>query len=80
MSYLCSSYVERVGDHTNIIHSYRKVPKFSDDRKLCCKYPNIQTKRRKFRVFHQRDASGIANSEDLDLGLYCLPGPICPKN
>ena len=25
------------------------------------------------------DANGIANSEDPDLGLHCLPRPICPK-
>ena len=36
------------------------------------------------RVFCQKDANGIANSEDpeqeqSDLGLHCLPGPIYPK-
>ena len=36
-------------------------------------------------VFRQKDANGIANSEDpdqtaqSDLGLHCLPRPICPK-
>ena len=38
--------------------------------------------------FHQKDANGIANSvdpdqtpplEQSDLGLHCLPRPICPK-
>ena len=43
---------------------YRKVPKFSDARKLCCILPKIQTKRPKLKVFHQNDANGIANSED----------------
>ena len=57
---------------------YRKVPKFSDARKLCCNLPKIQTKRPNLRVFCQNDANGIANSED-DLGLHCLPRPICPK-
>ena len=38
------------------------------------------------RVFCQNDANGIANSDDpdqtaplSDLGLYCLPRPICPN-
>ena len=38
-------------------------------------------------VFRQKDANGIANSEDpdqtaplgSDLGLHCLPRSICPK-
>ena len=45
---------------------YRKVPKFSDARKLCCNLPKIQTKMPNLRVFHQKDANGIANSEDPD--------------
>ena len=32
---------------------------------------------------HPKDAAGIANSVDLeeqsDLGLHCLPVPVCPK-
>ena len=32
---------------------------------------------------HPKDADGLANSvdpeEQSDLGLYCLPRPICPK-
>ena len=58
---------------------YRKVPKFSDARKLCCNLPKIQEKRPNHRVFHQKDANGIANRDDPDLGLHCLPRPICPK-
>ena len=46
--------------------SYRKVPKFSDTRKLCCNLSKIQTKRPNLRVFRQKDANGIANSEDPD--------------
>ena len=42
---------------------YGKVPKFSDARKVCCNLPKIQTKRPMLRVFHQKDANGIANSE-----------------
>ena len=68
--------------------SYRKVPKFSDARKLCCNLPKIQTMRPNLSVFHLKDANGIANSEDpdqtapreqSDLGLHCLPRPFCPK-
>ena len=45
---------------------YHKVPKFLDARKFCCNLPKIQTKRPKLRVFHQKDANGIANSVDSD--------------
>ena len=45
---------------------YRKVPKFSDTRKLCCYLPKIQTKRQNLWVFGQKDANGKANSEDPD--------------
>ena len=45
---------------------YRKVSKFSDARKLCCNLPKSQTKRPNLRVFRQKDANGIANSEDSD--------------
>ena len=55
---------------------YRKVPYFSDARKLCCNLPKIQTKRPNFSVFCQKDANGIANSEYPDhqtalLGAEC---------
>ena len=46
--------------------TYRKVPKFSDARKLCCNQSKIQTKKPNLRVFRQKDADGIANSEDPD--------------
>ena len=42
---------------------YRKVPKFSDARKLCCNLPKIQEKRPNLWVLRQKDANGIANSE-----------------
>ena len=45
---------------------YRKVPKFSDARKLCSNLPKIQTKGANLRVFREKDAKGIANSEDPD--------------
>ena len=45
---------------------YRKVPKFSDTRKLCCNLSKTQTKRPNLKVFCQKHANGIANSEDPD--------------
>ena len=45
---------------------YHKVPKFSDATKLRSNPPKIQTKWPNLRVFHQKDANGIANSEDPD--------------
>ena len=45
---------------------YGKIPKLLDAKKLCCYQPKIQTKRPDLKVFHQKDANGIANSEDLD--------------
>ena len=44
----------------------RKVPKFSDTINLCCNLPKIETKKPNLRVFRQKDANGIANSEDAD--------------
>ena len=48
------------------MYLYRKVPKFSDARKLCCSLPKIQTKRPNLSVYCQKDANGMANSEDPD--------------
>ena len=45
---------------------YRKVPKFSNARKLFCNLPKIQEKRPNLRVCCQKDANGIANNEDPD--------------
>ena len=45
---------------------YRKVSKFSDAGKICCNLPKIQTKSPNLQVFCQKDANGIANSEDPD--------------
>ena len=60
---------------------YVKILKFSDTRKICCNLPKIQTKRPNLRVFCQKDANGIANSEHpvQTVGLHCLPRPVCPK-
>ena len=57
---------------------YHKVPKFSGARKLCCNLPKIQEKRPNLWVFHQKDVNGI--EEQSDLGLHCLPRPICLKS
>ena len=48
--------------------NYSKFPEFSVARKLCCNLPKIQTwvKPSNLRVFHRKDANGIANSEDPD--------------
>ena len=60
-----------LGKHTissvNLLYAnYRKVPKFLDTRKLCCNLSKIQTKRPNLWVSRQKDANGIANSEDPD--------------
>ena len=47
-------------------HVYRKVPKFLDARKLSCNLPKIQSNRPNFRVFRQKDADLLENSEDPD--------------
>ena len=56
--------------------NYRKVPKLSDTRKLCCNLTKIQTKMPNLRLFCQKDANGKANSEDPDQtaprGAVCL--------
>ena len=57
---------------------YRKVPKFSDARNLCCNLPKIQTKRPNLRVFCQNGANAVKTlirlllKEQSDLGLHCL--------
>ena len=62
-----------------------KFLNFSDTRKLCCNLHNIKKKTHTFKVFRKKDVNGIANSEDpdqteqSDLGLHCLPRPICPR-
>ena len=58
-----SKYLEVLLYSTGI---YRKVPKISDDRKLCYNLPKIQEKRPNLWVFYQKDANGIANSGDPD--------------
>ena len=43
---------------------YRKVPKYLDARKFCCNLPKNQEKRPNLSVFRQKEANGIANSEE----------------
>ena len=60
------SHLSQSPDRWQSIVDYRKVPKFSDARKLCCNLPKIQTKRPNLRVFRHKDANGIAKSENPD--------------
>ena len=46
--------------------AYRKVPKFSDARNLCCNLLKFKQRGQILRVFCQNGANGIANSEDPD--------------
>ena len=60
--------------------AYRKIQKISDARKICRNIPKIQTKRPNLRAFRQKDANGIAKSEDPDRTvLHYLSRPIFPK-
>ena len=61
---------------------YRKVPKFLDTQNICCNHAKLHSKASGYRVMPPKDAHLNANSEDpnqFDLGLQCLPRPICPK-
>ena len=55
-------------NYTSVLASYNttRIPKFSDARELCCKLPKIQSKMPKLKILCQKDANGIANSEDPD--------------
>ena len=59
-----SRFVE-IFDPTMFVQ-YRKVPKLSDARKLCCNLSKMQIKRPNLRAFRQKDANEIANSEGPD--------------
>ena len=78
---LISKAIQWIGNivSTKTVSSYRKIPNFLDARKHYYNLPKIQTKTPNLREFHKKGANGIANSEDPDLGLHCLPRPICPK-
>ena len=53
--------------------NYRKVPKFSNARKLKCKHSKIQTKEFYHAVIPINDATGKGKEEQSDLGLHRLP-------
>ena len=64
------------------IMNYRKVPNFRTPENIAVIYLKLKQKGPNLRVFHQKDLNGIANGEDpdqSDLGLHCLPRPICEK-
>ena len=63
---------------------YRKIPKTSDTRKLAVITLKVEQDGFTLRVMHPKDWKGIANSVDSDqtapqsdLGLHCLPRPVC---
>ena len=45
-----------------VILEYRKNPKNSDTRIICCNHSKIRTRCLYHRVIHPKDAEGIANS------------------
>ena len=59
--------------------TYHKFPKYLDTQKLCCNHSKIWTMWLYHRVMSPNNADGMANSVDPDLGLHCLPRPVCPK-
>ena len=44
---------------------------------ILCNHPKILTNSPYSRKMSPKDADGVANSEDPDQGLHCLPRPIC---
>ena len=60
-------------------YRYRKNPKNLDTPTNCCNYPKIGTVSFYYRVTGPKDADGMANCVDPDVGLHCLPKRDCPK-
>ena len=58
---------------------YYKVSKFLMLKNFAVIYLKFKQRGQTFGDFPQKDANGIANSEDPDLGLHCLPRHICPE-
>ena len=52
--------------------NYRKNPKYSDTKNICCNHPKIWTRWLYQRVMHAKDAAGIANSVDSDQELRII--------
>ena len=67
-----------------INYYYCKNPKNSNTRKICCNHPKIWTRWLYHRVMYPKVAGSIANcvfsDQTADLGLHCLPRPVCPKS
>ena len=62
LCFRCSLEFPRLGDS----NEYCKVPKFFGREKLRCNSSKIQTKRPNLKVFCQKYANGLVNSEDPD--------------
>ena len=69
-------------------NSYRKIPKFSDARKICCNLQKIKRRGQTLGYFVKKMEMELQTvktlirlllEEQSDLGLHCLPTPICPK-
>ena len=62
---------------------YRNDPKFLDTQNICCNHSKVWTVWLYHTLMSPNDADGMANSvdpdEQSDLGLHCLPRPVCPK-
>ena len=68
------------------LRPYCKVPKFSNAKNFAVIHLKFKQRGQTLKGICQNGANGIANSEDpdqtapqSDLGLHCLPRPICPK-
>ena len=62
----------------NLHFAYRKVPKFSGTRILCCNLPKIQEERPNLRVFLRKGANGIANSDRSSRSSLIWVCTVCP--
>ena len=60
------SRVKVARDHGKCLVIYGKIPKYSDTRKNCCKYPKIWAIWLNHRVMSPKDAAGMANSVHQD--------------
>ena len=86
--FVCQDCIHGISKQVHVLN-YCNLPKISDAKKLRCKLQKIQTKTPYLMEFRQKGANGVANSEDpdqtaplgeqSDLGLHCLPRPICLK-
>ena len=71
----------------SLLSAFRKVPKFADAKTLCCNLPKVQRGQtlRYFDEKMQMEWQTVKTlirrllEEQSDLGLHCLPKPVCPK-